>query len=75
MSSHSLDTLLAHLGIPRPAGRHRALPDADVTVRLLRRLLADGGRTRWQSLHDVDAVGGLAPKQPPREKNVQAGLF
>ncbi|MGW0203588.1 3'-5' exonuclease [Nonomuraea sp. NPDC003201] len=75
LPSHSLDTLLAHLDIPRPAGRHRALPDAEVTARLLRRLLAEGGRTRWRSLYDLDAIGGLAPKRPPHRPSEQPGLF
>ncbi|MGW5161189.1 exonuclease domain-containing protein [Nonomuraea wenchangensis] len=32
---HNLDALLRHLRIPRPADRHRALPDVLVTVAVL----------------------------------------
>ncbi len=32
LPSHKLDTLLAHLGIPQPPGRHRALPTSRSAV-------------------------------------------
>jgi DNA polymerase III epsilon subunit-like protein len=63
LPSYGLDALMTALTIPRPAGRHRAMPDAEVTVELLRRLLGDGARAGlWATLHQVRKVAGLEPK-------------
>lgn len=39
LASHSLDLLINHLGIPRPANRHRAMPDVEVTITLFEHLM------------------------------------
>lgn len=59
LSSYSLDHLVFHLGIPRPARRHRALPDAEVTAQLFTRLINDGC---WSALREVTKVSGLVPR-------------
>ncbi|GLW55451.1 3'-5' exonuclease [Kitasatospora phosalacinea] len=67
LGSYSLDTLLAHYGIARPADRHRAMPDVTVTAQLLERLLTDGCTAgRWNTLLDLDTTAGLQPKRPAR---------
>lgn len=59
LSSYSLDHLIVHLGIPRPAQRHRAMPDVEVTAQLLARLINDG---HWSTLEEVTRISGLVPR-------------
>ncbi|MGH8902236.1 MAG: 3'-5' exonuclease [Egibacteraceae bacterium] len=59
LSSYSLDHLMAYLGIPRPARRHRALPDVEVTARLFTRLITDGC---WSCLRELTKISGLVPR-------------
>ncbi|MFE7527506.1 PolC-type DNA polymerase III, partial [Kitasatospora sp. NPDC057542] len=50
LGSYGLDTLLGHYGIAKPANRHRAMPDVEVTAQLLARLLTQGCATgRWRT--------------------------
>jgi len=73
LASHSLDTLLFHLQIPVPAGRHRAMPDVEVTATLFTRILADGTASgKWQTLADLRRIGGYQPKAT---RPVQEALF
>ncbi|MDW4916275.1 3'-5' exonuclease [Streptomyces californicus] len=66
LRSYGLDSLLRYFGIPTPAGRHRAMPDVEVTSEVLRRLLADGvAAARWGTLLELDIAGGLRPARPP----------
>lgn len=66
LSSHALDTVLRFLRIPHPVGRHRALPDVEVTAEVLQRLLADGAAAdHWSALWQLDAAAGIPPKRPP----------
>jgi DNA polymerase-3 subunit epsilon len=66
LASYALDALLTHAGIPIPAGRHRALADAEVTARLLERLLADGAQLhRWSRLAQLHDLAGHPPPAPP----------
>jgi DNA polymerase III epsilon subunit-like protein len=52
--SHRLDALINHLGLRRPADRHRALPDVEVTAEVFGRLIADGAdRGRWRTLRQL----------------------
>jgi DNA polymerase III subunit epsilon len=70
LSSHRLDMLMAHLRIPRPADRHRALPDVEITVTLFNRILDDGARAgRWSTLRQLRQHGGYEAKaaQPRQE--------
>ncbi|MFD0396495.1 PolC-type DNA polymerase III [Kitasatospora sp. NPDC127121] len=77
LGSYRLDALLGYYGIRKPAGRHRAMPDAEVTAQVLSRLLTDGcAAGRWRTLLDLDAAAGLQPKQvaaPPEAE--QDALF
>lgn len=60
--SYSLDALLHLYRIPIPAARHRALADAEVTARLLVRLLADGAhRHGWHRLAELRQLAGTPP--------------
>ena len=73
LASHSLDALLLHLQIPVPAGRHRAMPDVEVTATLFTRILADGmGCGTWRTLADLRRAGSYQPKAT---KPVQEALF
>lgn len=60
LRSHALNELLRYLRIPRPADRHRALPDAELTIAVFQQILATGhAAARWTSLRDLDAAGGV----------------
>lgn len=70
LPSHGLDTLIAELGIPRPADRHRAMADVTVTVDLFQRLLAVGAEAgHWHSLREIRKAAGYEPRaaQPHQE--------
>jgi DNA polymerase-3 subunit epsilon len=75
LPSFGLDALMRYYDIPRPAGRHRAMPDVEVTAQILRRLLDQGAAAGyWSSLLDLDRAARLRPRtttQPAR----QEGLF
>jgi DNA polymerase III epsilon subunit-like protein len=59
LASHSLDSLLTHLPIPPPPGRHRAMPDTETTAALFTRILTDGPATgSWRTLADLRRVAG-----------------
>ncbi len=76
LPSYRLDEVLRHYRIPRPAGRHRAMPDAEVTSEIFRRLLADGARLGlWATLAGLDAAAGLQPKAAPGQNLIQEPLF
>jgi DNA polymerase III epsilon subunit-like protein len=63
LGSHRLDAVLGFLGIPIPPGRHRAMPDAELTVQVLQRALAASHeRGLWSALRDLDAAAGITPR-------------
>jgi DNA polymerase III subunit epsilon len=63
LGSHRLDAVLRFLGIPIPADRHRAMPDAELTVQVLQKALAAGRERRlWATLRGLDAAAGIAPR-------------
>jgi len=70
LPSHRLDTLIQHLGIPRPIDRHRALPDVEITVQVFARLVADTARAGvWTTLAHLRRIGGYEPKAArPRQE-------
>jgi DNA polymerase III subunit epsilon len=73
LPSHKLDTLLAHLGIPRPPGRHRALPDVQATAQVFCQMLAHADATRtWASLRDLRRAGLIVARA---NRPHQDGLF
>lgn len=77
LGSYGLDSLLGYYGIAKPAGRHRAMPDVEVTAQVLTRLLEEGCvGGRWRTLLELDATAGLQPKQPPSGTEAeQSALF
>ncbi|MEV4708695.1 3'-5' exonuclease [Actinoplanes sp. NPDC049316] len=73
LASYALDALLTFYGMAIPAGRHRALADAEVTGHLQIRLLADGARAhRWCRL---DQLRDLAGEPPAADPHAQEFLF
>ncbi|MEU0559266.1 3'-5' exonuclease [Dactylosporangium sp. NPDC006015] len=73
LPNYQLDTVLTHLGIPVPAGRHRALPDASATATALRHLLTAGSTwLAWSRLSHLHAIAGAAP---PHQPDAQQPLF
>ncbi len=63
LRSHALNELLRYLRVPRPADRHRALPDVELTVAVLQQILTTGlAAGKWATLRDLDAVGGVQVK-------------
>ncbi|MCX5395319.1 PolC-type DNA polymerase III [Streptomyces sp. NBC_00094] len=77
LGSYGLDSLLGYYGIAKPAGRHRAMPDVEVTAQVLARLLEEGcAGGRWRTLLELDAAAGLQPKRPPSGTEAeQSALF
>ena len=59
---HGLDALIDHLRLPRPVKRHRAMPDVEVTVALLERLLDLAAARGMRDLVDVVRVCGSTAK-------------
>lgn len=63
LPSYGLDALMTALDVPRPADRHRALPDTEVTAELFRRLLHTAtAKGLWTSLRDIRKAGGYDAK-------------
>src|ERR1700679_2109977 len=59
LGSHRLDSVLRFLSIPVPPGRHRAMPDAELTVQVLQRALAAGHeRGLWTARPPLEARAG-----------------
>jgi DNA polymerase-3 subunit epsilon len=72
LRSHRLNELLRHLDISKPANRHRALPDVELTVRVLHAVLAAGTAARkWATLRDLDLPAGVHVK-PDRAGDTDA---
>ena len=76
LTSYRLDSVLRYYGIPRPADRHRALPDTEVTAAIFALLLGDGASVPgWAALTDLDAAAGRPPAGPQAVPPVQQTLF
>lgn len=78
LAAHCLDAVLARLGIPRPAGRHRAMPDAEVTAAAFERMITEGSGTGlWAELRDLDRRAGRPPGavRPAARGTAQDMLF
>jgi DNA polymerase-3 subunit epsilon len=79
LGNHRLDTVARFLGLTIPPDRHRAMPDAELTVKVLRSALAAGSeRQLWSTLRELDAAAGVAPRPaapPPGQRHEQAALF
>ncbi|WP_194925223.1 3'-5' exonuclease [Catenulispora pinisilvae] len=59
---YGLDALIDHLRLPRPATRHRAMPDVEVTVALFEQLLEVAATRGLRDLADVVRVCGSTAK-------------
>lgn len=61
---HRLDDLMAHLGVPTPAGRrHRAMPDVEATRDVFLALLRLGAESRaFATLARLQEIAGITPK-------------
>jgi DNA polymerase III epsilon subunit-like protein len=59
---YGLDALIDHLCLARPAKRHRAMPDVQVTVELFEHLLALAAARGLRDLADVVRVCGSTAK-------------
>lgn len=77
LDNHKLDTVVRFLHIPIPAVRHRAMPDAELTVQVFRSALAAGQqRHLWTNLQDIEAAAGVARRNPAvRAPRKQDTLF
>lgn len=63
LPSHGLDSLIHHLRLPRPTGRHRAMPDVELTAEVFRRLIDHGATAgHWRTLRQLRADGGYQAK-------------
>ncbi|MBC8091777.1 MAG: 3'-5' exonuclease [Pseudonocardia sp.] len=67
---HNLDTLAAHLRIPVPAARHRAMPDVQLTVDVLLALI--NNEIHWPDLRALRTVAGYPARAAQPE---QGALF
>jgi DNA polymerase III subunit epsilon len=70
LHSHGLDVLRNHLQLPRPAGRHRAMPDTQLTADLFRHLISHSARSGlWPTMQRLRDDGGYqAPATKPRQE-------
>jgi DNA polymerase-3 subunit epsilon len=59
---YGLDALIDHLRLPRPAKRHRAMPDVEVTVALFEHLLDLAGARGMRDLADIVRCCGWTAK-------------
>lgn len=73
LPSHRLDELIHHLRLRRSAGRHRAMPDVELTAEVFRRITDHGAATgRWRTLRQLRTDGGYQAKSSRPE---QQALF
>jgi DNA polymerase-3 subunit epsilon len=70
LQSHGLDALKDHLKIPPQPGRHRALPDTQLTAQLFLRLISEGAQAGlWDTLRQIRKTGGYKAKAAmPRQE-------
>lgn len=68
-----LDTLLSHFGIPRPADRHRAYADVEVTAQVFMRLI--DAADREGALEDLAGLVKLAGRTAKANWPTQQELF
>jgi DNA polymerase-3 subunit epsilon len=73
LSSYSLDPLLAHLQIPTRPGRHRAMPDVELTAGLFTRLIDQGPASgSWSTISQLRAC---ALRRAKANQPAQDSLF
>jgi DNA polymerase-3 subunit epsilon len=59
---HGLDALIDHLRLPRPARRHRAMPDVEATVALFQHLIDTAAERGLRSLANIVRCCGAVAK-------------
>lgn len=75
LPNYKLDTLAHHFRLSIPAHRHRALPDVELTIQILRRLLQHSMEKAPQAtVADVLRTAGLASPQA-KEEPTQISLW
>jgi DNA polymerase-3 subunit epsilon len=75
LPNYQLDTLAQHFHLTLPAQRHRALPDVELTIQVLLRLLQLSlERDPRVALADLLHLTGIKPRQTP-EGPVQISLW
>jgi DNA polymerase III epsilon subunit-like protein len=73
LPSYSLDPLLAHLQIPTRPGRHRAMPDVELTAELFTRLINHGPASgSWSTISQLRAC---ALRRAKANQPAQVSLF
>jgi len=75
LPNYQLNTLARHFALPIPSQRHRALPDVELTAKVLLRLLELRREAHLVTLADLLRVAGLKRHTPSQVQPVQLGLF
>jgi DNA polymerase III subunit epsilon len=78
LSTHKLDAVANYFGLKIPHDRHRAMPDVELTVQVLQRVLETGATAgKWANLFQVQAIGGVyvKPDKGGGDDAVQPELF
>lgn len=75
LPNYQLDTVAHYFALPIPANRHRALPDVELTAKVLLRLLASRAEAHLLTLDDLLRVAGLKRRTKLHAQMVQLGLF
>lgn len=70
---YSLDALIRHFGIPRPASRHRAMPDVEATIAVFERLFA--AACSLSEPHNLRGLMNLAGYEAKGARPVQESIF
>lgn len=73
LTNYKLDTLADYLHIRIPAGRHRALPDVELTVQIFIKLLNLGREKGMVTIDSLKKVACISPQQA--EEFIQGSLF
>ncbi|USY17983.1 3'-5' exonuclease [Nocardiopsis exhalans] len=73
LDNYRLDTLLAHFAIPRPADRHRAYADVEVTAQVFMRLIDAADRDG--ALEDLAGLVTIAGRTAKANRPTQQELF
>ncbi len=70
---YSLDALIRHFGISRPASRHRAMPDVEATIAVFVRLFA--AACSFGEVHNLRGLMNVAGYEAKAARPVQESIF